>query len=100
MEPEQTAIPAAAVDLPLARRMLANLTPPEVPIAIERLKSDGYSGAIFFVDVARGPPLVIKVYPRDPSWRMAKEVYVSDLLRRAPVLAPRFSSGVLRPRGR
>ncbi len=91
MDPEQTAIPAIVLDLPLARRILADLTPPEEPIAIERLESGGCSGAIFFVDVASGPPLVIKVYPRLPWWRMAKEVYVSDLLSRAPnVLAPRF----------
>ncbi len=91
MDPQQTAIPEIVIDLALARRILANLTPPIEPIAIERLESGGYSGAIFFVDVASGPPLVIKVYPRQPSWRMAKEVYVSGLLSRAPnVLAPRF----------
>ncbi len=102
MDPQQTAIPAIVIDLPLARRILANLTPPIEPIAIERSESAGYSGAIFFVDVANGPALVVKVYPRDPSWRMAKEVYVSGLLSRAPnVLAPRFlaadDSGKLLP---
>jgi aminoglycoside phosphotransferase (APT) family kinase protein len=91
MDPEQTAIPKIAIDLPLARKMLARVTPRTEPLAIERLGSDGFSGAIFFIDPASGPPLVIKVYPREPWWRMAKEFYVARLLSRAPgVLAPHF----------
>lgn len=77
--------------MPLARRILARLTAPVAPLAVERVESGGYSGAIFFVDVASGPPLVIKVYPSEPSWRMAKEFYVAGLLSRAAgVVAPEF----------
>jgi len=89
-------------------RSAARAQDPRQPNAANRADRDrasesaGYSGAIFFVDVANGPALVVKVYPRDPSWRMAKEVYVSGLLSRAPnVLAPRFlaadDSGKLLP---
>ncbi len=91
MDPRQAAIPEIAIDLSLARRMLSRLTPPVEPLAIERLDKGGQSGAIFFIEAASGPPLVIKVYPREPWWRMAKEFYVAELLARAAgVLVPHF----------
>ena len=91
MDPEQTAVPEITIDLPLVRRMLARATPPIEPMAIERLDRGGFSGAIFFIDAASGPPLVIKIYPREPWWRMAKEFYVAGLLSRsAGMLAPHF----------
>jgi aminoglycoside phosphotransferase len=91
MDPEQTAVPEISIDLPLARRMLARATPPIEPVAIERLDRGGFSGAIFFIDAASGPPLVIKIYPREPWWRIAKEFYVAGLLSRSTgVLAPHF----------
>ena len=91
MDPAQTAIPEIAIDLPLARKMLARVTPAIEPLTIERPDRGGFSGAIVFIDAASGPPLVIKVYPREPWWRMAKEFYVAGLMSRAPgVLAPHF----------
>jgi aminoglycoside phosphotransferase (APT) family kinase protein len=91
MDPAHTVIPDIAIDLPLAGKMLARLASAIEPLAIERPDRGGFSGAIFFIDAAGGPPLVIKVYPREPWWRMAKEFYVARLLSRAPgVLAPQF----------
>jgi hygromycin-B 7''-O-kinase len=91
MDPAQTAIPDTRIDLRHARRILARVSPNAVPTAIRRLADGGHSGAIFLADVASGPALVIKVYPNEPSWRMAKEAYVARLLSRIPgVLAPRF----------
>jgi Ser/Thr protein kinase RdoA (MazF antagonist) len=94
MDPAQTAIPDVRIDLRLARRIFARVSPNAVPTAIRRLADGGYSGAIFLADVATGPALVVKVYPNEPWWRMAKEAYVASLLSRAPgVLAPRFLLG-------
>jgi aminoglycoside phosphotransferase (APT) family kinase protein len=91
MDPAQTAIPEIAIDLALARKMLARVAPRIEPFAIERPDRGRFSGAIFFIDAASGPPLVIKVYPREPWWRMAKEFYVAGLMSHAPgVLAPHF----------
>ena len=91
MDPAQTVIPEIAIDLPLARKMLARAGPPIEPLAIKRPDRGGFSGAIFFIDAASGPPLVIKVYPRESWWRMAKEFYVAGLMSRATgVLAPQF----------
>jgi aminoglycoside phosphotransferase (APT) family kinase protein len=91
MDPAQTTIPDIRIDLPLARRVLARLSPPLRPLAVSRLTAGGFSGAIFFVETAAGPPLVIKAYPNEPWWRMAKEAYVAGLVARAPsVLAPCF----------
>jgi Ser/Thr protein kinase RdoA (MazF antagonist) len=93
VDPAQTAIPDVQIDLGLARRVLARLSPPAQPVAVRRLTGGGFSGAIFLVDTASGPALVIKVYPNEPWWRMAKEAYVAGLLSRAPaILAPRFLS--------
>jgi aminoglycoside phosphotransferase (APT) family kinase protein len=94
MDPAQTAIPDIRIDLRLARRIFARVSPSAVPIGIRRLADGGHSGATFLADVASGPALVIKVYPNEPSWRMAKEVYVAGLLSRdSGVLAPRFLLG-------
>ena len=93
MDPRLTTIPEVRVDLPLARRILARLEPPIEPVAIERVEHGGASGAIYFVATASESDLVVKVYPREPWWRMAKEFYVAGLMARAGgVLSPRFLS--------
>jgi aminoglycoside phosphotransferase (APT) family kinase protein len=91
MDPRLTKIPEANVGLAEVRAILASLELRREPIGIERVQGGGYSGAVYLIDVVDGPALVLKLYPREPWWRMAKEVYVAGLLERAPgVAAPRF----------
>lgn len=79
------------VGLAEARAILARLQPPLEPIGMERVERGGYSGAVYLIDAADAPALVLKVYPLEPWWRMGKEVYVAGLLEGAPgVASPRF----------
>ena len=57
-----------------------------------RVETGGTSGAIYLVDVADGPALVLKLYPEEPWWRMGKETYVAARLQAVvpDVPAPRF----------
>jgi aminoglycoside phosphotransferase (APT) family kinase protein len=85
------AIPDLDIDEPLARRILARLHPPLEPTSIARLRNGGGSGAIFFVATTSGMSLVVKAYPPEPWWRMAKESYVAGLLAEVPEIpSPRF----------
>lgn len=91
MDLSETAVPPLVIEFPLARQMLARLSPPAEPLRIGTLKGGGHSGAIVFVDVAGGGRLVIKFYPREPPRRMAREFTVARLLMGyASILAPRF----------
>ena len=91
MDPRLTTIPEVDIDLPLARRILARLEPPIEPVAIQRVEHGGASGAIYFVTTTSDGDLVVKVYPREPWWRMAKEFYVAGLMAGGGgIRSPRF----------
>lgn len=91
MDPALTKIPEVKVDLAVARAILARLERPLVPVAIERIASAGASGAIYRIDTAADPALILKVYPHEPHWRMEKEAFVGRLLEPIPeILSPHY----------